>query len=84
MNNRGKYVSFLLKKFCNGKEIVMEFILFYKPKQNSIVKQFWYILDTIKDAILVDSKLSSEFWAKVMVIVVYLKNLLLTSLKKRY
>lgn len=38
MNNRDKYVSFLLKEFCNGKKIVMEFILLYKPKQNSIVK----------------------------------------------
>ena len=61
----------------------MKFTSPFISEQNFITKQFWRILDTIKDAMLINSKLSKDFWAETMATVAYLENLLSTSFKKR-
>lgn len=59
--SKNKYVSLILKKFCKEKRIIMEFTSPNIPKQNSIAKWSWHILDIIKDAIFIDNKLFKEF-----------------------
>ena len=83
MDGGGECVSFVLKKFCEEKGVVMEFTSSYTPEQNFIAERSWRTLDTMKDAMLVDSKLPREFWAEAMATAAYLKNLLPTSLKER-
>lgn len=61
MDGRSKYVSLALKKFCKKEGVVMEFISSYTPEQNSIIERSWHIFDTLKNAILADSKLPKEF-----------------------
>lgn len=83
MNGRGKYISLVLKKFYKKKKIVIEFTAPYISEKNSIAKQSWHILNIIKDIILIESKLFKEFWTKIIIKAVYLKNFLLTSFKKK-
>ena len=83
IDDGGKYISLGLKKFCEEKKVVIEFTSLYIPKQNSIAKWSWRIFDTIKDAILANSKLPKEFWAEAMATTEYLKNLLPTSSKEK-
>lgn len=83
MDSEGKYISLVLKKFYNEKEIVIEFTLPYMLKQNFVAKQSQYTLDCIKDAIIVDSKFLKQFQAKAMTIATYLKNLLSTTFRKK-
>lgn len=83
IDDRGKYVIFALKNFCKEEKVVIEFTSPYTTKQNSIAKRSWHILDNIKNAMFADSKFSKEFWAEVMKIIAYLKNLLLISSKEK-
>lgn len=84
IDGKSEYVSLILKKFYKKKEVVIKFTLSYIPKQNFITKWFWHIFNTIKNTMLVNSKLPRKFWAEAIVTAVYLKNLLSTSLKKGY
>lgn len=83
MNSKGKYIILVLNKFYKKKKVVMEFISLYIPEQNSIAKWFQYIFNIMKNAMLVDSKLSKEFWTEIIATAAYLKNFLPTSFKKR-
>ena len=83
IDSRGKYISLALKKFCKEEGIVIEFTSPYIFDQNSIAKRSGCILDTIKDAILIDSKLLRDLWTETITITAYLKNLLPTNLIKK-
>ena len=83
MDGGGEYVSLALKKFCKEEGVVMVFTSPYTPEQNSIAEQSWRTLDTMKDAMLADSKLPREFWVEAMATAAYLKNLFPTSLKEK-
>lgn len=83
IDSRGEYISLVLKKFCKEDEVVMEFISLYIPKQNSIAKQSWRTLDTMKNVTLANSKHPKEFLVEAMAITVYFKNLFLTSSKEK-
>lgn len=83
IDSGGEYISLALKKFCKEDEVVMEFISLYIPKQNSIAKQSWRTLDTMKNVTHVDSKHRKEFLVEVMVIAAYFKNIFPTSSKEK-
>ena len=67
-----------LKKFCNQRIINIGYVAIYIYEDNSITKQCFRTLTTMKDSVFIDSHLFINFWAKTIDIANYLQNQLLT------
>lgn len=78
IDSGGKFMSSILKNYCNKRGINIWYTTSYIHKENNIAKQYWKTLLTMIDYLLIDSNLSVNFWAKAMDITNYLQNQLLT------
>lgn len=76
--------KFMLVKFWSFNKkrgISMKYIVLYIYKKNKLVKRKLRIIFNMKNSILINSRLSNRFWAKIIEIVNYIKNRLSTRIK---
>lgn len=52
----------------------IQYATFYISKENGLAKQRWKTMVIIKDKLFLDSKFSTDFWAKAIEIANYLQN----------
>ena len=72
----GEYISHALLHWCKTKGISIEHSALYILEHNSVSKQTWRTLYTMKDSLLLNTDLPNVFWAEAMLTVNKLKNLL--------
>lgn len=75
----GEFISAKLKDICDRKGITIKYAAPYMHEENGLAKRGWRTVVTMKDSLLIDSNLPSEFWAEVMDIANYLRNRLPTK-----
>lgn len=71
-NGKGKFILIKLKQYCQQRGIAIKYITLYLNKQNSFAKKGWKILVIMKNSLLINIGLSSNFWAKAIEIANYL------------
>lgn len=72
--NRGKkFISNALKLYCQEKNIKIGYAAPYIDQKNEISEKCWRILAIIKDVLLINSRLSVNFWAKAINTLNYLQ-----------
>lgn len=74
-----EFVSIKLKDFCKERGIQIRYATPYLHEENGLAEREWRTLVTMKDALLIDSKLPIDFWAKAMETANYLRNRLPTK-----
>ena len=74
----GEFINIALQSFCEEQRIKIGYAAPYMHDDNGIAEQYWRTLALIKNSLLIDSKLSNQFWAKVMDTANYLQNRLPT------
>ncbi len=77
----GEFVSIKLRDFCKERKIQIRYATPYLHKENGLAERGWRTLVTMKDELLIDSKLPVDFWTEAMETVNYLRNLLPTRTK---
>ena len=60
-DERGKFISSIVKSFCNERGINIGYMASYVHEENGIVEQYWKSLATMKDSLLIESRLSVNF-----------------------
>ena len=75
----GEFVSIKLRDFCKERGIQIRYTTPYLHEENGLVERGWRTLVTMKDALLIDSELPIDFWAKAMETANYLRNRLTTK-----
>lgn len=71
-NNSNEFISAKIRLFCKKRDIGIKYITPYMHEENVLAKREEYTIFTIKDSILIDSKLLNRFWAKPMEMANYL------------
>lgn len=69
--------EFILAKlwlFCKKRGIAIKYAVLYIHKENNLVEWGWRTLVTIKDSLLIDTRLPNGFWAKAIKTANYLYN----------
>lgn len=69
-----KFISTMLKEFCNYCIIAIQYVALYLHKENRLTKQGWKILAIINDWLLINNGLSNNFLAEAMETLNYLQN----------
>lgn len=64
--SRKEFIITVLKTFCQKKNIKIGYTASYMYEENKIAKQYWRILATIKNLLLINSGLPIKFWVEVM------------------
>lgn len=72
-------MSIKLRDFCKEKGIQIRYATPYLHEENGIAERGWKTLVIMKDALLIDSGLPINFWAKAMTTANYLQNRLPTK-----
>ena len=75
----GEFISAKLKDICDKKGISIKYATTYMHEKNGLAEQGWKIVVTIKDSLLIDSRLPLKFWAEAMDTANYLRNRLPTK-----
>ena len=73
-----KLISIALQSFCEEQEIKISYAATYMHEENGIAEQCCITLAQIKDSLLINSKLTNQFWAEAINTANYLRNQLLT------
>lgn len=76
-DDAGKFILIKLRSFCNEKSIAIKYKAPYVYKKNGWIKQELRTIVTIKDLILINSRLPNCFWADIIETANYLQNRLL-------
>lgn len=82
-DRRGKFMFIKLRDFCNKKGLILKYVTSYIHKENDIAEKGRQIIVTMKDLLLLDSKLPLDFWTKAMDTANYLQNRLPTKSQQR-
>ena len=77
----GEFISTTLRLFRKKKGIGIKYAAPYVHEKNGLAEQGWRTFVTIKDSMLINSRLPNGFWAKVMETANYLWNRLPTRSK---
>jgi hypothetical protein len=72
----GEFTSIALERYCKEHGIKLEYSAPYMHTENSVAERTWRTIDTMKNALLIDSGLPLNFWAEAMDTANYLRNLL--------
>lgn len=75
----GEFISAKLKDFCDKKGITIKYAAPYMHEENGIAERGWKTIVIMKDSLLIDSGLPSNFWAEAMESANYLRNRLPTK-----
>ena len=70
----GEFISAILQSFCQEKGIKIGYTAPYIYEENNIAEQCWKTLAQMKDSLLINSGLPTQFWAEAMDIANYLQN----------
>lgn len=73
-NGGGEFIFAKLKDFCDRKRIKIKYAILYISEENGVTEQELKMIVTMKDSLLIDSRLSLEFWAEAMDTANYLWN----------
>ena len=79
----GEFVSQTLRDYCADQGTSLEYSVPYTPEHNAISERSWRTLRTMKDAMLLDSKLPNQFWAEAMDTANYIRNRLPTHARAK-
>lgn len=74
-----EFILTKLRLFCKKQSIVIKYITPYIYTKNNLAKCRWYIIVTIKNSMLIDSRLPNTFWAEIIKTANYLQNRLPTK-----
>lgn len=77
----GEFISKKLRLFCEKRGIAIKYAAPYVHEENGLAERGWRTIVTMKDAMLIDSKLPNGFWAEAMETANYLRNRLPTRSK---
>ena len=55
------FILHKLRTFCEKRGITIKYIALYMHKENELAKQGWQMILTIKDSMLIDSRLPNGF-----------------------
>lgn len=69
-----EFILIKLWQFCKKRGIAIKYTTPYVHKENNITEKRWHIFVTIKNSLLIDSRLLNHFKAKVMETANYLRN----------
>lgn len=75
----GEFISAKLKDFCNKRGITIRYAASYMHEENGITERGWKTIVTMKDSLLIDSRLPLNFWPEAMETANYLRNRLPTK-----
>lgn len=75
----GKFISAKLKDFCDKRGITIKYAVPYMHEENVIAERGWKTIVTMKNSLLVDSRLPLNFWAEAIETANYLRNRLPTK-----
>ena len=75
----GEFISVGFQSFYQERGIKVGYGASYMHEENGIVERCWRTLAQMKDLLLIDSRLSNQFWAEEMDIANYLRNRLPTT-----
>lgn len=81
IDNSREFISKKLCLFCEKQGIAIKYAISYIHEENGLAKRRWQTIVTIKNVILIDSRLPNRFWAKVMETANHLWNKLLIRSK---
>lgn len=73
-NGRREFISIKLIIFCKKRGIIFKYAALYTNEENGFAERKWQTIVTMKDLLLLDSKLPLYFWAEIMDIANYLQN----------
>ena len=65
-DGRGEFIFIKLRTFCEKRGITIKYAAQYIHEENRLAKRGWRTIVTIKDAMLIDSRLPNDFWAEAM------------------
>ena len=74
----GEFISLAMTSYIADYEATLEFSALYTSEHNSVAEQCWQIIHTMKDFMLLNTKLPNRFWAEAMNTMNYLRNQLPT------
>ena len=77
----GEFISHKLRTFCEKKGISIKHAAPYVHKKNRLAERGWRTIVTIKDSMLINSRLPNGFWAEAIETANYLRNRLPTRSK---
>ena len=77
-NGGGEFISAALQSFCQERGIKIGYAAPYMHEENGIAERCWRTLAQMKDSLLIDSGLPTQFWAEAMDTANYLRNRLPT------
>ena len=61
VNGGGEYISYALLHWCKTKGIIIEYSVLHILKHNSVSEQTWRMLHTMKNSLLLNTKLPNVF-----------------------
>lgn len=70
-DSRKEFIFVKLRNFCKKREITIKYMAPYMHEKNEFAKQGWKIIVIMKNTMLIDNRLSNNFWAKAMEITNY-------------
>ena len=78
----GEFISTAFQSFCQERGINIGYAVPYIHEENGIAERCWRTLTQMKDSLLIDSGLPTQFWAEAMDTANYLQNRLSTRRTK--
>ncbi len=76
--NGTEYTSQAMKDFCVEKSIRQEFTVPETPQQNGVAERMNRTLVDMTRCLLIQSKLSKQYWVRAMATAVHIRNLIVT------
>ena len=77
----GEFISHKLRTFFEKRGISIKYAASYVHEENGLAKRGWHINVTMKDSMLIDSRLPNGFWTEAIETANYLQNRLPTKSK---
>ncbi len=77
-DNGTEYTSQAMKDFCVEKSIRQEFTVPETPQQNGVAERMNRTLVDMTRCLLIQSKLSKQYWVRAMATAVHIRNLIVT------